>query len=143
LAGYPHFGCGATGTVGRTARLDKERDAAIKRYRKDRDAAALEKEMRRLGADEAIVGRPIERRRPSLEARRTYLESLPRFWLDADARDRKRLAEALFERVYVLGTSTVVVVPTRQAAEHGLTEAIPAREVEMVGARGVGPALSN
>ena len=46
----------------------------------------------------------------------------------------------LFERICVLGISQVKLEPTQEARAHGLAEAFGPDEVEMVGARGFGPA---
>ena len=73
-----------------------------------------------------------------LAAKVRYLQDLSAWWRDAEDRDRKALAESLFDAVCVVGSGTVIV-PTREAAEHGLIATFRGEEAEMVGARGIAP----
>ena len=52
-----------------------------------------------------------------------YLRDLPRWW-DQAPRSRRALAEALFERIEVLGLRTMRVTPTPAAVRRGLIEAV-------------------
>ena len=82
-----------------------------------------------------------DRERPGLppdEVRR-YLENLPAWWADAGPDDRRALAMTLFERIRVLGISSVKLEATQEARDHGLAEAFGPDDVEMVGARGIAP----
>ncbi len=116
----------------RLARIEEGRDRALAAYRRDRDAAALERTMRELDAAEHAAGR--DRQRPALspDEVRAYLEHLPDWWRDAEPEDRRALATTLFERIRVLGVSRVWVEPTLEARQHGLADAFGPDEVEIV-----------
>lgn len=84
------------------ARVERERDQALERYRRTRDAGELERAMGRLDteaelATSADVVEPL-----SAEESVEYLRNLPRLWADAP-RSRRALAESLFESIDVLG----------------------------------------
>ena len=79
---------------------------------------------------------------PPAEIRR-YLEHLPEWWAAVGPDDRKALAETLFARIRVLGLRRAIIEPTPEAIARGVPEAFGLDEVEMVGARGVAPTLSN
>jgi DNA invertase Pin-like site-specific DNA recombinase len=104
------------------ARIARERDTAIARYRRDRDARALEATMGRLDEEEraAHETKPA----PALEPAEVvdYLRELPRLWDDAPA-SRRGLAEALFERIEVLGLRRMGLTPTADAIAAGLVAA--------------------
>ena len=108
------------------ARVERERDRALARYRRTRDAGELERTMARLDTD-ALLARqdrgpaPL----PASEAA-AYLRDLPRWWADAPG-TRRELAEFLFARIDVLGLRTMRIVPTRAALERGLVDAFHAR----------------
>ena len=102
-------------------RIGRERDA-LARYRRDRDLRALERTMASLDAQEAEAnaGGPVT----ALEASEVvaYLRDLPRLWDDAPS-SRRALAEALFERVEVLGLRRMRIEPTPSAVAAGLVAA--------------------
>lgn len=104
------------------ARIGRERDAALARYRRDRDLRSLEQTMAALDEQEAEAkaGAPAT----ALEASEVvaYLRDLPRLWDDAPG-SRRALAEALFERVEVLGLRRMRIEPTPSAVAAGLVEA--------------------
>jgi hypothetical protein len=104
------------------ARIGRERDAALARYRRDRDLRCLERTMAVLDEQEAEAkaGGPVT----ALEASEVvaYLRDLPRLWDDAPG-SRRALAEALFERVEVLGLRRMRIEPTPSAVAAGLVEA--------------------
>jgi hypothetical protein len=104
------------------ARIGRERDATLARYRRDRDLRTLERTMATLDEQEAEAnaGGPAE----ALEASEVvaYLRDLPRLWDDAPG-SRRALAEALFERVEVLGLRQMRIEPTPSAIAAGLVEA--------------------
>ena len=136
-------GAGAEPDRLRLARIEDERERALMAYRRDRDAAALDRTMRELdAAEQAARG---DRKRPALSADevRGYLEHLPDWWRDADPEDRRALATTLFERIRVLGVNRVWVEPTQEARQHGLADAFGPDEVVMVGARGFEPPTSS
>lgn len=83
------------------ARIAKERDAALARYVKDRDPLALESTMARLDAEEAearMAPKSVDPR-----AALAYLADLPRLWEETAPERHRNLAEAIFERIEVLG----------------------------------------
>jgi DNA invertase Pin-like site-specific DNA recombinase len=103
-------------------RVDRERDAALSRYRRDRDAMALDRAMAALDAreDAARAVMPILTPAEVVE----YLRDLPRLWREA-TETRSRLAESLFERVEALGTERLTFHPSAEAITHGLADAMP------------------
>jgi DNA invertase Pin-like site-specific DNA recombinase len=125
------------------ARIERDRDAAMARYRRDRDPDALEATMRALDQEEqAARGERAGGLTPQ-EAVES-LRELPKLWDDAEPSGRKLLAEALFERIDVLGSRKVRLHPSASAKAQGWDGAWNgARLVVMVGARGVEPLLSN
>jgi hypothetical protein len=104
------------------ARVARERDAAIARYRRDRDTRALEATMGRLDEEERAARETAAA--PALEPVEVvdYLRELPRLWDDAPA-SRRGLAEALFERIEVLGLRRMGLTPTADAIAAGLVAA--------------------
>jgi hypothetical protein len=104
------------------ARIDRERAAAATRFVRDRDQGTLAATMTRLDADEAAARTAPPRPRLSSAEAAAYLRDLERVWTDAPA-SRRQLAEAMFERIEVLGVRRVRVIPTREAIEVGLAAA--------------------
>lgn len=51
-----------------------------------------------------------------------YLEDLPRLWRETAPERHRNLAEAMFERIEVLGTREAVIHPTPEAVAHGWRE---------------------
>ncbi|MFO7533095.1 MAG: hypothetical protein R6W93_11590 [Candidatus Limnocylindrales bacterium] len=105
------------------SRINREREDALRRYLRDRDEAALAATMSRLDTDEALA------RRPSADAMSAgevvdYLRDLPRVWAEAPA-SRSRIAEALFERIEVLGFQRARIHPSGAAIGRGLAAALP------------------
>lgn len=103
------------------ARVDRERQAATQRYVRDRDAVALEATMARLDAEE-LAARQAPAPAMDRAAAVAYLEDLEQLWIDAP-NSRRALAEALFERVDVLGIRSIEITPTAEAVRTGLGEA--------------------
>jgi hypothetical protein len=108
------------------ARIERERDAALVRYRRTRNARELEATMARLDTEAALAElvddvAPI----PADEAV-AYLRDLPGLWADAPG-SRRAIAEALFESIEVLGLRTMRLHPTRAAIDRGLGDAFAAR----------------
>jgi hypothetical protein len=90
------------------ARIKRERERAALQFAKDRDLGRLEATMARLDAEaEAAVVRPS--RVPTAAEARTYLESLPDLWAKTSDAGRHAIAEAVFERIDVLGVSDYTV----------------------------------
>ncbi len=124
------------------ARIERERDRALTRYRRTRDAAELEATMRRLDAEEQAARHAVDRAPLTPAEVVACLRDLPRLWADGQPEARRGLAEALFARVRALGVRRIEIEPTETAVEHGLAEACGADEVVMVGARGVGTTIT-
>jgi hypothetical protein len=113
------------------ARIGRERDAALARYRRDRDLRTLERTMSALDEQEAEAnaGAPATALEPSEVV--AYLRHLPRLWDDAPG-SRRALAESLFERVEVLGLRRMRIEPTPSAVAAGPVEALATdREVDV------------
>ena len=100
------------------ARTRRERERAALQYARDRDIARLEATMARIDAEaEAAVARPS--RVPTAAEARAYLESLPDLWAKTSDAGRKAIAEAVFERVDVLGASDYTFTLTAAARARG------------------------
>lgn len=95
---------------------------AMARYRRDRDPAALEATMAALDRQEAATraAQDIDTQ-PAADVV-AYLRDLPRWWAEAPV-SRRGLAEALFERIDVLGLRQMHLEPTQLAIRAGLVEA--------------------
>jgi hypothetical protein len=90
------------GDVLATTRITRERDQAALRFARDRDLGRLEATMARLDAEAAAtVVRPS--RIPTAAEARAYLEELPSLWAKTSDAGRRAIAEAVFERIDVLG----------------------------------------
>jgi hypothetical protein len=86
------------------------------------DASRLEATLARLDAEAAAaVVRPS--RLPTAAEARAYLESLPELWAKTSDAGRHAIAEAVFERVEVLGLRRMRIEPTPSAVAAGLVEA--------------------
>ncbi len=95
--------------------------------------------MRRLDHEETVA-RATHADGPTAAEAVDYLSDLARLWGEAEGSGRRQLAEALFERIDVLGAGKVHVHPSASARAQGWAEAWNgARLVVMVGARGVEP----
>jgi len=100
------------------ARISRERDQAALRFAKDRDLGRLEATMARLDAEaQAAVVRPS--RIPTAAEAREYLESLPNLWAKTSDAGRHAIAEAVFERIEVLGVTDYTFTLTAQAKARG------------------------
>jgi hypothetical protein len=101
------------------ARIGRERDAALARYRRDRDLQALEAAMAALDEQEAEARDRQPAPEPSDAEVVAYLRDLPRLWDEAPD-SRRGLTESLFERVEVLGLRRMHLEPTPAAVAVGL-----------------------
>jgi hypothetical protein len=109
-------------------RIERERDAAMARYRRDRDSGALDEAMARLDAKEREARRPREVEGVPADVAVRYLRELSTTWRKADGGPgRRMLAEALFSRIEVLGGREARIHLTDQAVAHGFAAAIPDR----------------
>lgn len=104
------------------ARIGRERDGALARYRRDRDARALEATMAALDEQErAAQETPGAVALPAGDVVE-LLRDLPRLWDEAPT-SRRALAESMFDRIEVLGLRRMRIVPTRAAIDAGLADA--------------------
>ncbi len=100
------------------ARLKRERERAALRFARDRDLGRLEATMARLDA-EAEAARHRPSRVPTAAEARVWLESLPELWAATSDAGRKAIAEAVFERVDVLGARDYTFTLTAAAKARG------------------------
>jgi hypothetical protein len=106
------------GDVLAQARIKRERERAALQFAKDRDLGGLEATMARLDAEaEAAVVRPS--RVPTAAEARAYLERLPELWAKTSDAGRHAIAEAVFERIDVLGANDFSFTLTAHAKAHG------------------------
>ena len=102
------------GDVLARARISRERDQAALWFAKDRDLGRLEATLARLDAEaQAAVVRPS--RVPTAAEAREYLESLPDLWAKTSDAGRHAIAEAVFERIDVLGVTDYTFTLTAAA----------------------------
>ena len=124
------------------ARIERDRESALARYRRDRDPDALEASMRALDQQE-LGARGAGAAGSTREEAIEFLRNLPGLWDEAEPSGRKLLAEALFERIDVLGAGKAKLHPSASAKAQGWAEAWNgARLVVMVGARGLKTSIS-
>jgi DNA invertase Pin-like site-specific DNA recombinase len=110
------------------ARIERERDSALARYRRDRDSGALDRAMARLDAEQQEASRPREVEGVPADVAVRYLRELSKTWAKADGGPgRRMLAEALFERIEVLGAREATIHLTDAAVAYGFAAAIPDR----------------
>jgi DNA invertase Pin-like site-specific DNA recombinase len=107
-------------------RIAVERDRAMARYLRDRDSGALDATMRRLDSQEQAQR---ERQMPDVvptEVASAYLAELAKTWRQAEGgQGRALLAQALFERIDVLGFAEATVTLTEHASRHGFGAVLP------------------
>ena len=109
-------------------RIERERDNALARYRRDRDSGALDLAMARLDAEQREASRHRELEGVPADVAVRYLRELSATWMKADGGPgRRMLAEALFERIDVLGAREATIRPTDAAVAYGFAAAIPDR----------------
>jgi len=103
---------------------------AALRFAKDRDLGRLEATIARLDAEaEAAVVRPS--RVPTAAEARAYLESLPDLWAKTSDAGRHAIAEAVFERIDVLGVTDSTFTLTARAKARGWDAAFGAGVVRV------------
>ena len=109
-----------------TERIAGERERAMARYLRDRDSVALDMAMRRLDVQEQVIA---ERETPDAvpaEVASQYLRELAATWREAQGGPgRALLAQALFERIDVLGFAEATVTLTEHASRHGFGAVLP------------------
>ncbi len=111
-------------------RVRRERERAMGRYLRDRDGAVLEAEMRRLDGEEAAARRPRSADAVPADVAVAYLRELPVTWRKATGGTGRQLtADALFERIEVLGLQEATVHLSEHAVRHGLAAAGGVRNI--------------
>ncbi len=103
-------------------RIARARREAVERAVQDRDYARLESEMKRLDGDEAAakVADPLAVNAREVEE---YLADLPALYDAAEPLTQKRILQALFERIEVLGPNQLWLVASAEAEMRGLAPA--------------------
>jgi DNA invertase Pin-like site-specific DNA recombinase len=115
-------------TADTLASIERERERALLRYRRDRDAAALERTMDQLDHRERASEVEADSEAVPPDVAVQYLRELPETWARASGgRGRQLLASALFDRIEVLGVREATVHLTAHAVRHGLAAALPER----------------
>jgi hypothetical protein len=119
-------------------RIARERERAMARYLRDRDAAHLDQTMTHLDGEQAAAATTTESVDviPADVAVR-YVRNLPETWRRADGgQGRRLLASSLFERVDVLGIQEATFHLSAHAVRHGLAGALPREVGILVNGRG-------
>ena len=119
------------------ARIGRERERAVAHYLRDREMAGLEATMHRLDAEEVRARQPrTDAGLPADEVVR-YLQELPETWAKAQGgTGRQLVADALFERIDVLGLREATAHLSEHAVRHGLAESLPEEFAILVSGRG-------
>jgi DNA invertase Pin-like site-specific DNA recombinase len=100
------------------ARIKRERERAALQFARDRDLGKLEATLARLDAEAAVAAERPSRLPTAAEAR-AYLESLPELWAKTSDAGRRAIAEAVFERIEVLGATDFTFTLTAHAKARG------------------------
>jgi hypothetical protein len=79
--------------------------------------------LKRLDAEEAAA-HAAPSQSPTAAQARAYLEDLPRLWRETSPEGRRGLAQAIFEKVEVLGVTDYTITLTPEAEAHGLEDAL-------------------
>ena len=118
-------------------RIASERERLMGRYLRDRDSVALDMAMRRLDHQERAIE---ERETPDAvptDVAACYLGELATTWREAEGGPgRALLAQALFERIDVLGFAEATVTLTEHASRHGFGAVLPEEIGILVSGRG-------
>lgn len=118
---------GATGgDQAALSRIARVRQQAVARYLRDRDTTALDAAMHRLDAEEARARQPREEEGVPADKAAQYLRELPATWAKAEGgRGRQLVADALFDRIEVLGLQEATAHLSNHAVRHGLADVLP------------------
>jgi hypothetical protein len=127
---------GVVGEVGRSTpvpdrsvrdRITRDRERAMARYLRDRDASVLERTMAGLDHEESAADHPTPTEAVPADVAVRYVRELPETWRKAEGgTGRQLLASALFSRIEVLGIAEATVHLSAHAVRHGLAAALPA-----------------
>jgi hypothetical protein len=120
-----------------TDRIARERDRAMARYLRDRDADALERTMARLDHEQSDAEHQDRTAAIPPDVAVRYVRDLPESWRKAEGgQGRQLLASALFDRIDVLGVQEATVHLSAHAVRHGLAAALPVEVGILVNGRG-------
>jgi DNA invertase Pin-like site-specific DNA recombinase len=101
-----------------TARIKRDRQAALARFELDRDLMGLQATFERLDGDEEEA-KAHEDHGPTAEQANEWLRDLPALWAHAAPDGQRLLVEAIFERIDVLGLVSADITPTPEAESRG------------------------
>src|SRR5450759_2114260 len=125
------------------ARIERERDAALARYRPDRDSGALDRTMARVDVEERQAREVHQAAGVPAEVAVRYLRDLAATWRKAEGGSgRRMLAKALFERIDALGFREPLFgspTPRSLTASRRLFRSGLNSLLDMAGPRGVAP----
>jgi DNA invertase Pin-like site-specific DNA recombinase len=108
-------------------RVARERQRALDRYVRDRNAAALGDAMAALDRDQAALQTPKPAEPVPADVAVRFLQELPKTWAKAKGgKGRQMLASSLFDRIDVLGLEEATVSLSAHAVRHGLAAVLPA-----------------
>ncbi|MGA3056702.1 MAG: hypothetical protein ABSE70_01500 [Candidatus Limnocylindrales bacterium] len=106
-------------------RIARERQKALDRYVRDRDATRLGEAMTALDRDRAALRAPKPAEPVPADVAVRFLRELPQTWAKG-GKGRAMLATALFERIDILGMREAMVHLSSYAVRHGLAAVLPA-----------------
>ena len=106
----------------RLAVIERERQAALRRYLSDRDASALDSTMSRLDQEAAEATTPSSRR-PTAHEVIEELQDLCGLYLTAQPETQRRIAQSLLERIEVSGVDDAWLHPSDEAVSRGWSAA--------------------
>jgi DNA invertase Pin-like site-specific DNA recombinase len=117
--------------------IARERQRALDRYVRDRDAAKLGEAMTSLDRNQAALQAPKPAEPVPADVAVRFLRELPKTWAKAKGgKGREMLATALFDRIDVLGMREATVHLSAHAVRHGLAAVLPAEFDSPVSGRG-------
>jgi DNA invertase Pin-like site-specific DNA recombinase len=107
-------------------RIARERERAMARYLRDRNADALDRTMSQLDREQAAAATEPSTEGIPADVAVQYVRKLPETWRKAEGGPgRQLLASALFDRIDVLGLRDATVHLSDHAVRHGLAAALP------------------
>jgi hypothetical protein len=109
------------------ARIEREGDAALARYRRDRDSGAFDEAMARLDTDEHEARHPREAEGWPAHVAVSYLRDLSTTWRGWRPGSEDAGGGRLVSRIEVLGAREATIHLTDAAVAHAFAAAIPDR----------------